>query len=317
MSSQKINYNLRPSKAIERKLILEVLKEGCTKKTSDEYVYVGFGAVYFNDFRLFHNELNIIDMISIEKKDSEIDRCNYNCPFKCIVVEPGVSYDVLPGILRKKKDKKSIVWLDYDFEFKPDILRDIETCAKNVSSKSFFLITIRKNLKYSSDNLEDFSDDFGDDTPDNIKKVDLEPKNHHKTIRTIFLNTINKSLSEHYASTPNENKVLFKQLFNFVYQDGAPMYTIGGMFIKQSENEEFENFEFLKLPYILQEEDAYNITFPLITNKEIHLLNSFLPNAEKSEFMDEEGLEFIPEKQKENYFDLYKYFPTYLEINNL
>jgi hypothetical protein len=33
----------------------------------DEYVYVGFGSVWFQDFILFHRHLGMRDMISIER----------------------------------------------------------------------------------------------------------------------------------------------------------------------------------------------------------------------------------------------------------
>ena len=309
MSSKKINYNLRPSKAIERKLILEVLKSYSFRKEMSQYRYIGFGAVYFYDFKLFHNELDISDMISIEMKSAEIERCQFNKPFKCIEIKNGRSNDILPKL---KWNKKSIVWLDYDGHFESEKLDDISICTDNLTEDSFIIITVRKRLEFET--TDKFKDEFGDDSPYDLKLEDLEPKIHYRTIRRIILNKIETTLSERFANT--DDPLLFKQLFNYTYKDGAEMYTLGGVFIKKSEEEKFGGMDILKLPYVSQDENAYDINFPKITNKEIHILNQHLPN-EIDRFLSESKLEFIPKEHRENYFKIYKYFPMYIEINNL
>lgn len=312
MSSRKINYNLRPTKAIERKLILEVIKEVCTLNNSNKYQYIGFGAVYFNDFKLFHRELNITDMTSIENKGgTDLDRCKFNKPFKCVKIIHGHSNNVLPKL---KWNKKSIVWLDYDGNFDKKVLSDIEICSKKLTGKCFLIITTRKMINFNT--ISDFENEFGDDTPEDISRLDLESINHSKLVRRVILNKIQSTILAHYANTEESERIEFKQLFNFTYKDGAAMYTIGGMFYKKSDYKDLNSFHFMKSEYVSDDEKEYNIDFPLITNKEIHMMNRYLPNS-KDKFLTKSTIKFIPEKHRKNYYNVYKHFPTYVEISNL
>ena len=65
-SDQNINYQIRPSKSIERKMMCELVKEIQIIQGTSELRYIGMGAKYFTDFLLFHNEFGVTDMISIE-----------------------------------------------------------------------------------------------------------------------------------------------------------------------------------------------------------------------------------------------------------
>ena len=60
-----INYELRPAKFTERKMLLAVLTRICAFYDSP-YQYIGFGGLDYTDFKLFHKELYIDKMISIE-----------------------------------------------------------------------------------------------------------------------------------------------------------------------------------------------------------------------------------------------------------
>ena len=54
-SDQLINYQLRPSKSIERKMMCELVKQIQIIEGTNELRYIGMGAKYFTDFLLFHN----------------------------------------------------------------------------------------------------------------------------------------------------------------------------------------------------------------------------------------------------------------------
>ena len=66
MNSPKfLNYETRPHKFTERKMLLSSLSKICNYY-SDEYQYIGLGGISFTDFKLFHKELHINEMHSIE-----------------------------------------------------------------------------------------------------------------------------------------------------------------------------------------------------------------------------------------------------------
>lgn len=311
-SDKKINYNLRPSKSIERKMILEVLKEVCAPKDASSYRYVGFGASFFTDFKLFHKGLGIADMISIESKKSNEERALFNKPYSCVDLKIGFSKDVLPQLAWKKKN---IVWLDYETGLKDYMLDDIAFCSRNLLPGSILIVTLRRDFDQKS--REEFEEAFGENVFVGFRNEDLLPVQSAVTLSKMFANKINDTLVETYAAynTP-ERKILFKQLFDFTYKDEARMYTFGGMFISENQEELFNAYNFNNLEFIGKKEGPYDISFPIITNKEYHVLNGLLP-SKKEGFLKSLGIKFIPHEHRESYYNIYKYYPAYIEISDM
>jgi hypothetical protein len=62
-SFKQFDYALRPSKQVERKVMIEVLLRLAKAGFNiSEYGYVGFGSVYYVDFVMFHKYLFIEQM---------------------------------------------------------------------------------------------------------------------------------------------------------------------------------------------------------------------------------------------------------------
>src|SRR6478672_6193590 len=80
-SFEKFDYLLRPSKQVERKLLIEALHHlvECGYPIYN-YTYVGLGSVYYADFVLFHKYLYIDKMICAEW-GSINRRMKFNKPF--------------------------------------------------------------------------------------------------------------------------------------------------------------------------------------------------------------------------------------------
>ena len=138
-SYEKINYSLRPAKAIERKMICETLSKLSHFQNIEEYQYVGFGSPYFSDFSLIHRNLGIQDLISIEKDDFNSERFDFNRPYSCIKTIFEHSNDALPKL---NWEKLTILWLDYDYRLDSSMLTDISTFFTKAQPGSFFIITI-------------------------------------------------------------------------------------------------------------------------------------------------------------------------------
>ena len=61
----KVDYNLRPAKQIERRMILDTFHNlGTVGFPIRDYKYVGFGSIYFVDFAMFHKLLGIRKLLS-------------------------------------------------------------------------------------------------------------------------------------------------------------------------------------------------------------------------------------------------------------
>lgn len=110
-SDQKINYQVRPAKAIERRMLCDLIREIQLVRADNEMRYIGLGAKYFSDFVLFHNEFGITDMISIEAEVDRQIRYNFNKPLKCIQMRYGTTNEILPQ-LDNFQEKMNLVWLD-------------------------------------------------------------------------------------------------------------------------------------------------------------------------------------------------------------
>lgn len=60
-----LNYEIRPCKFVERRILLASLYQ-IVINMRQAYQYIGFGGLAFTDFKLFHKELSIDSMYSIE-----------------------------------------------------------------------------------------------------------------------------------------------------------------------------------------------------------------------------------------------------------
>lgn len=314
------NYHHRPSKSIERKLILDLIREIYTSEDLKNCLYVGLGSFFFIDFKMMHKSLGIKRLINIEKNDEELDRrrFKFNKPFANIKLEWGSTTEILPTI---NFESKAIVWLDYTDSLKKYMFEDIEILTANIQPESVFMISINCALPKYFDrdinqyNVEKFKDDFGDDALFDMESNMLTSANLPLLYRRMINEKINQILNLRNAGLSRSNKLVYKQLLLITYKDGAPMFTTGGVFIKNSYLSEFNKKKLHKFGFIRKEDEVLDIYSPILTSQEIDLLNASLPNN-KNNFLNKKTLKFIPEEDREHYFDNYRYFPSYVEIRD-
>src|SRR5579863_7182687 len=102
-SFKKFDYSLRPSKQVERKIMIEVLLRLAKAGFNiNEYGYLGFGSVYYVDFVMFHKYLFIEKMTCVEWGDVE-KRMRFNKPFKFIKLKLGALSKYIPSISSKER----------------------------------------------------------------------------------------------------------------------------------------------------------------------------------------------------------------------
>jgi hypothetical protein len=309
-SDLKINYSIRPSKAIERRMLLEVIKEICTPTNIDEYEYIGFGSSFFVDFKLFHRALGIRNMLSIEASEKGIKRCNFNKPFNCIKILEGHSSTVLPGL---KWKKKSIVWLDYDKGIQNFVFDDIETCFSNLKENSFFVVSLRRDFNVSS--ADELREKVGDNCSSAVKNEDLLPPNASKTLHKMLSDKIKEVLVNRSSVLTGENKIEFVQLFNFSYNDNANMYTLGGILLKRSDLVAFRLLKLNTYHFINSTAIPFNISTPVVTQKEFLGLNELLPVENKEEFMSKaKKYDFLDTPILESFFNTYRFYLPFVEV---
>lgn len=317
-SFEKINYLLRPSKQVERKLIIEALQK--LSKGGyflQDYTYFGLGSVYFADFILFHKYLLIDKMICAE--NSKIPkRMEFNKPYNFIDLHMKSVTDVIPTLDR---DKKYLVWLDYDFILDQEKLNDIRGCLHVLAPGSFLLITVTADpIK-----LQSYIDPVESKTLDESQKqekirtsineilapylgkdinlADLSKKNLPVLYATAIRNYIDSCLS-------SRTGLKFFQLFNFVYADNMQMFSFGGIIDNENMHERISESRVYDLSFITDEIKPIVISVPPLTIREKNWLEKYVVNNSSNP----QELEFELDKDfVETFVKYYRHYPVYYE----
>src|SRR5919106_3791691 len=130
----------RPSKHVQRRMVVDVCRQLRTFDELTNYRYVGFGAYEFVDFELFRRELGIVGMDSIEFDTSGQERYRFNRPFGEIELHFDRASDVLPDLLEDPLLR--IVWLDYTWGLNQEVLQDVGTCVRKLVAGSMLIVTV-------------------------------------------------------------------------------------------------------------------------------------------------------------------------------
>ncbi len=285
-SFEKFNYLLRPSKQVERKLLIETFHRlNRAKFRISDYTYVGLGSVYFVDFVLFHRYLYIDNMICVEQEEIP-ERMEFNRPYKFIELQMMSLAEFIPLL---KEDQTYLVWLDYDSSLHPEILNDIDGLVQILAPDSILLITVDARPRLpESDDSPMWSDN------ERTKRVRRFYKEHferyagktidarnlgQKEFPTLLASLIREKIAESMRGRPNCE---FNQLFNFLYEDNAPMLTIGGLIQAKGQTERLWNGCLKGLGFLSREAVPIEISVPPLTERERQWIDKHLGGARRS-----------------------------------
>ena len=232
-SFEKFSYWHRPSKQVERKvmieLLLKLLRAGYDFET---YTYFGFGSVYYVDYVMFHKYLFFRDMICVEREKIP-DRMEFNKPYNCIKLRMGSFSDYLDLL---KPDQRFVLWLDFDRPLDDVMLRDIRDSFTRLSAGSVFVVTVEARARPVDDDKPEIDDLSAADRDQLMLErynewfspfvgaVSLEQIGE-ADVSKLFWAVIKAQTQDALAN----RDLGFVQLLNYWYKDGAPMLTIGGM----------------------------------------------------------------------------------------
>lgn len=307
-SPTKLNYEVRPCKFAERTMLLAVLQT-ITNKFEGKYQYIGFGGLTFTDFKLFHRNLHIDIMHSIEGGSYSEDRLKYNSPYGFIQIHKGMSSTELTKI---NFDTKTIVWLDYDGAIEDYTFSDLSLLLRKMPVGSVYIVSCNRELKNKENSdfssVDEFVDVFRELSPSDLKISDLSASNDYKTIRKMFNKSVRNALKDRNMYG---DSVKFRQLFDIIYQEnrGAKIYTYGGIILDHNYEEHL--LEVDDFPFIYRGEDeAYKIEVPNITLKESLLLNSCIGDENYSDKIKN----IVTESCYQKYLKVYKYLPRFFDV---
>jgi hypothetical protein len=316
-SFEKFNYALRPAKNMQRKMLCEALARLSRIAGLASYRYIGFGALGFHDFCLFHQRLGIVDMTSIEGNPAAQLRIGRNKPYSCIKMKWGMSHEVLPTL---KWSKRTILWLDYEHPIDDTKLGDIALASSSLRSGSALIVTlpadpgpVDSTVDTGKRRLEELRSRVGkDNLPADVKGTDLSGWGMAAVLRRIVVNQILRTLTDRSAVLEAPHKLQFEQLFHFHYADGKKMMSVGGLILDGQDRTKLASKHFKDLSFYQPEAQPYLIESPLLTLREIKLLDEKLPRSAP----DVVRPKWIPETERKKYGKVYRYFPSFSEVEN-
>lgn len=306
---KKIDYSMRPSKYVERKMFADLFRKMFNFDVVDNYQYIGFGSIYFRDFITFHKELNIKNMVSIEKNTSEKDRYVLNKPYKFIKMKFGSCEEVIGKTIEESKCK-SLIWLDFDSFFDIEVILDsINEVVNNIMSGSLLLVSFNINNNINTEKLTRFNNKLASYLSIDLKEVNFQPATIAKTYKKIIDNYIEVKLKERNIKN-NCDELNYNQLIFTKYKDSIDMLTIGGIFINKEDEKKLTLIKFNDYDFVSTNDDIYIINVPILTPKEIQIFDNEIVKLDKD-------IDRILHNDFEEYKKIYRYYPHYFDSNIL
>lgn len=247
-SFERIDYQLRYNKHIERKLVFDVLAYIRQMIGIEQHQYLGFGSMWFADFRLAHRLLGMNQMISMEK-EQHADRAKFNSPYYSIEVKGGMSSDSLKAI---DWSKPVIAWLDYDGTLDSDAAADLKQILQNCLADSVVIVTLNANRdSYRTRGVngprarkqtalgqvesmlvpgvvparfEPVNTGVGHG---DVKEEDF-PEFLADSVLAYMTHLVNRGGGQITDETSTPETATFLPLFNLCHKDGVDMITVGG-----------------------------------------------------------------------------------------
>lgn len=149
MSASSIPYHLRPHKAVDRRLFVDLLARFERWRPLVNYAYVSMGAYPLEDHKMVHRRLGISKLISFDQDENVVARQKFNRPVgtcRCLQLESGELIDRFDELLLESDaDERTgvVVWLDYT---EPDALgrqiREFVTLLKKLNDGDVVRVTV-------------------------------------------------------------------------------------------------------------------------------------------------------------------------------
>jgi hypothetical protein len=323
-SFYKINYYLRTRKQIERKIIIEILN---SLPGIRNFHYLGMGSITYYDFILFHKYLQIANMTSLDAAKT-VKRFAFNKPYDFITFINANSTEFLEEY---DFSANQLIWLDYDSQFYDfstgvkyqPIFDDISLIIANANPQTVVIVTISSKSQYSRiKGRALFMSEFSGNLPHTLSDTQLVIEKDKFTDKYKYM--VQHIIIRHIEDKQKFSSIKFRKLFSFSYEDGAEMYTLGGIIDEESRISDVEKL-FPGNDFINADIDHITIIdVPILTYKEKLYLDSRifeLKTGVQDKTDDEiysglmQSLMFEMESPNalKSYIKYCRYFPQYYE----
>lgn len=279
-------YQLRPNKAVERLLFLDLLRRlDAVLQIGAGYSYVGFGGPQMEDFRILHEVFPKMKMLSLEREPDVLKRQRFNGPHtnvRCRLQSSG------QYVLTVTDKRKLVVWLDYaEASERSTQVAEFQTLLQNLQGRSIVKITLNASAGSLGGNpgqkgllasrLEIFLSEFGRCFPNGLGEEAMAEENLPAALLAVVDYAAREALS-------GRGDWRFQPLTTAVYADSKQqMLTVTGIVGSKLDISgiltvsKLADWDFGRLSW---EDPVVRIRVPELTMKERIFINQLLPKLE-------------------------------------
>lgn len=333
MSGAAIPYHLRPHKAVDRRIFIDLLGRIERWRALADYVYVSMGAYPLEDHKLIHRIIGITKLIAFDMEGSVVARQLFNRPIAnchCIERTSGQVVNALDQILNDcgfGNPSGIIVWLDYTNPKKlGEQIREFQSLLDRLNAGDVIRITVnahphelierhseklaRAEEKRASQfealkaRIKEFLPSWA--TADHMTAADLP-----RVISESFSAAALKAL-------PVSSALTFRPLSIIRYADGAQMLSISGIVARRSdEGEMLSRADLQSWPFVSDTWSMiHNLIVPDLTLRERLFLEREVVSSTPEDIVTALGFDSAAgisvANFLENYRRYYRFYPTLL-----
>lgn len=335
MSAATIPYHLRPHKAVDRRLFLDLLNRCERWRPLIGDAYLSMGAYPLEDHKLVHRLLGISRLIAFDDDENVVARQRFNRPvdsLRCFKRKSGELIDQLDQILDEAECADAeglILWLDYTSPSQlGEQIREFRALLDKLRAGDIARITVNAHLpalgdargpdgkQITTDQLRQNRFDklntrIGDYLPSDAKSSDMTPDGLPLLISRAFGKAAGEALPVTGATT-------FAPLSVVRYSDGQQMLSMTGMVIPRAQMTELrDRLGLTSWPFASDSwATVHSLKVPDLTLRERLFLERAAATVNYEEVSQDLGFIFVDDVDfvafLQNYKDFYRFYPTLL-----
>jgi hypothetical protein len=331
MSGESVPYHLRQNKHVDRQLFAELLAHVNRVSPIAKALYVSFGGVYFEDFKLIHQVFGTKKMLSIEREDWVVKRQRHNRPYGCIRCKHMTSRQLVNSIdaIRRRNSGQLICWLDFaDASGRRGQLEDVGILTKSARHLDVLRVTMNVNSEslgpqIPKETVEDRDkrryEHLVEKYSDKIsRKVEVQDASQEK-FPIFCLEMIKQEILRAVTSSPD---LVFLPIGIFTYADSEhTMLTVTGVFLKTTKVNSFISQTCLRdFAFACLDWELIHINVPLLSQREKLTLDQRFGSGRTAASVAA-SLAFrvnkkpeISEDMLKSYFNFHRYYPHFHRI---
>jgi hypothetical protein len=304
-------YHLRPNKAVDRFMLIEVLLRVRKAVNLSEYTYYGLGGPYLEEFRLLSEFCPEVKLVSIEEDHDTYKRQRFHLPCRNVRLRNSDFKSFLSQF--NSRDRRSVFWLDYT-RLEYSAFEDFMSLLGKVATGSILKITLPAEPRdYSSDEKrKEFRARFGEVLPNPWDSPPVEAEQFAYLVQGMLQVAAQRAL-------PSAVGRIFQPLSSFYYADGVGMFTLTGI-VCLIENVRVAREWFRGWPFAnLNWRAPRRIDVPFLSTKERLHLQKHLPCGRHPGRTLTKALGYIIDEDRrrshakmKQYADFYRYFPHFV-----